>query len=75
MAAAPLQTRFFELSGSGAEGRLRRLAVALERDGARVTLLASRDRAGLYLLVAEGELPDAPPPEGCKVWTFERLPS
>lgn len=75
MAATPPQTRFFELTGSAAERRLRRLAAALERGGARVTLLASRDRADLVLLVAEGGISDAPPPKGCKVWTFERLPS
>ncbi len=71
---SPLQTRFFELTGERAAERLRALGGALEREGARVTLLASRDQEGLFLLVAEAERwPQAEAPAGARVWTFERV--
>jgi len=74
MSDTPTRTRFFELQGPEALPRLRRLAGALRRDGARVSLLASRDQPELYLLVSESDgeaAAGAAPPEGCRVWTFE----
>jgi len=69
-----MRTRFFELHGPQARDRLHRLGSALEEDGARVTLLASRDEPDLYLLVAESDrAPAQAPPDGCRVWTFERV--
>ncbi|MEJ2666508.1 MAG: hypothetical protein P8Z81_05320 [Deinococcales bacterium] len=73
MPEAPMLTRFFELEGSVAREALGRLGATLLAEGARVRLLASTDRPGLYLLVAESRhWPAAPPPQGCRVWTFQR---
>lgn len=74
MVPAPQQTRFFELAGDHAAERLRLLGTHLRAAGAHVTLLASRDQQGLFLLVAESaSFPDTRPPAGTRVWTFERL--
>lgn len=74
MPSEPMQTRFFELAGAHAVDSLRMLGDALRRQGARVTLLASRDQTDLYLLVAEARpLPETTLPEGVRTWTFERL--
>jgi len=74
MSRGPQQTRFYELAGEAAQDRLGELAVRLRRAGAHTHVLASRDREGLYLLVAEAEqLGDLDPPAGCRVWTFVRV--
>lgn len=71
MSPGPRQTRFYELAGDGAQARLGDLAARLRRAGARARVLASRDRDGLYLLVAEADrLPDLDAPEDCRIWTF-----
>lgn len=74
MASGRIQTRFFELAGHGARGRLTTLANRLHGDGIRTTLLESRDQIDLYLLVAEAERwPAVTVPDDCRVWTFERV--
>lgn len=71
MSLGPRHTRFYELAGDAARARLDDLATRLRRGGARTRLLASRDREGLYLLMAEADrLPDLVTPDECKVWTF-----
>ncbi|MEJ2287860.1 MAG: hypothetical protein P8Y02_04295 [Deinococcales bacterium] len=74
MASGPIQTRFFELAGGAAQARLTDLAAHLRRGGTRATLLQSREEPDLYLLVVEAEqLPELAVPEGCRVWTFQRV--
>ncbi len=68
-----MPTHFYELAGDHAAERLRAHGALLTAAGLRVRLLHSRDRADLYLLVAEGEPPPgtAAAPEGARVWRFE----
>jgi len=74
MSPGPQQTRFYELAGDAAQVRLGDLSARLRRAGARTRMLASLDRDGLYLLVAEAErLPDLDAPADCRVWTFASL--
>lgn len=73
---------FYETAGEGAHARLERFAAALTAQAGSLgcRLLASADRAELYLLVCEwrGDAPVPVIPEdsgGVAVWHFELLES
>ncbi len=74
----PREIRFFELASAAGRSVLEPLADAWRAAGARTDLLASLDRADLWLLVVRGgreEVVDAPHDPELRTWRFREVTS
>jgi hypothetical protein len=67
--------RFFERAGPGARAALERLGRDLAAGGAGVELLASDERADLWLLVARGGEDEPALDAGTRCWRFRTPPA